>query len=55
MMHLTLEKLEAPGSLEIRWSGGWVHPHGDRGVRRMYGMWNSQRVGGEGRGMEYGV
>jgi hypothetical protein len=29
MMHLTLERLEAPRSLEIRW-GGWVgHPHGD--------------------------
>jgi hypothetical protein len=24
------------------------HPHGDRGVGRRYGMWNSQRVDGGG-------
>jgi hypothetical protein len=36
MMHLTLKRLEAPGSLEVSW---W-------GVGRKYGMWNSQRVGG---------
>ena len=31
MMHITLKRLEAPGSLEVRW--GWVlgHPRGDRG------------------------
>jgi hypothetical protein len=29
MMHLTLKRLEAPGSLEIRWGGGWGHPPGD--------------------------
>jgi hypothetical protein len=27
---------------------GWEHPHGDRGVRCRYGMWNSQRVDWEG-------
>jgi hypothetical protein len=29
MMNLTLKRLEAPGSLEVRWGGGWVHPRGD--------------------------
>jgi hypothetical protein len=48
MMHLTLKRLEAPGSLEVRWGGGWGHSHGDRGVGRRYGMWNSQRVNGGG-------
>jgi hypothetical protein len=47
MMHLTLNRLEAPGSLEVRWSGAWGHPCGDRGVGRRYGMWNSQRVDGK--------
>jgi hypothetical protein len=28
MMHLTLKRLEAPGSLEVRWGGGG-HPHGE--------------------------
>ena len=27
---------------------GWGHPHGDRGVGRRYGMWNSWRVDREG-------
>ena len=26
MKHLTLKRLEAPGSLEVRWGGGWGHP-----------------------------
>jgi hypothetical protein len=46
MKHLTLKRLEAPGSLEVRWSEGWGHPHEDSGVGRRYGMWNSQRVNG---------
>jgi hypothetical protein len=29
MMHLTLKRLEAPGSLEVRWGGGWRYPDGD--------------------------
>jgi hypothetical protein len=49
MMHLTLKRLEAPESLDIRWDGGWGHPHEDRGLGRRYGMWNSQRVD-QGRG-----
>jgi hypothetical protein len=40
MMHLTLERLEAPAS-QVGW--GWRHPCGDRGVGRRYGMWNSRR------------
>jgi hypothetical protein len=46
MMHLTLKRLEAPGSLEVRWGGGWGHSHGDRVVGRRCGMWNSWRVDG---------
>jgi hypothetical protein len=52
MMHLTLEKLESPGWLEVRWGGGWGYPHRDRKVGRRYGIWNSWRVEGE---MKYGV
>ena len=44
MIYLTLKNLEAPGSLEVRWDGGWGHPYGVRGVWRRYGMWNTQRV-----------
>jgi hypothetical protein len=29
MIHLNLKRLEAPGSLEARWGGGWGHPSGD--------------------------
>jgi hypothetical protein len=29
MMHLTLKRLEAPGSLEVRCSWGWGHIRGD--------------------------
>jgi hypothetical protein len=29
MMHLNLKRLEASGSLEIRWDGGWEYPHGE--------------------------
>jgi hypothetical protein len=41
MMHLTLKRLEAPGSLEFSWVGaGDVHV--ETGViERRYGMWNS--------------
>jgi hypothetical protein len=49
MMHLTLKRLEDPGSGEVWWGGsrGWRHPHGYREGRR-YGMWNSQRIDWEG-------
>jgi hypothetical protein len=59
MMHLTLKRLEAPGSLEVRWGGGWGwgNPHGDRGfLGEKYRMWNSQKVdGGQGKGIKLGV
>jgi hypothetical protein len=48
MMHLTLKRQEAPGSLEVRWGRGWGHPRGDRRVGWRCGMWNSQRVDGVG-------
>jgi len=50
-MHLTLKRLEAPGSSEVRWSGGWGHPHGDV-VGRRYGMWNSRRIDGGVQGVD---
>jgi hypothetical protein len=31
MMHLTLKRLEAKRSLDIRWGGGWGHPRGEGG------------------------
>jgi hypothetical protein len=30
MMHLNGKRLEAPGSLEVRWGGGWEHPYGEQ-------------------------
>jgi hypothetical protein len=51
MKYLTLKRLEAPGSLEDRWDGGF---HVLMGWTRC-GMWNSKRVDGEGQGMVYGV
>jgi hypothetical protein len=44
-MHLSLKRLETPGSLEV-W--GREYPPGDREAGRRYGMWKSQRVGQEG-------
>jgi hypothetical protein len=45
MMHLTLKRLEAPGSLEFRWGGKWENPCGDWNVvGKSSGMWSSQRV-----------
>jgi hypothetical protein len=55
MKHLTLKRLEAPESLEVRWGGGWGIHVQTRRVGRRCGMWSSWRVGGEEQGMEYGV
>ena len=44
MMHLTLKRLEALGSLVVRWVGDWGHPHCDGMNCR---MWSSHRVDGE--------
>jgi hypothetical protein len=30
MIHLTLKRLEAPGSFDVRWDEVWKHLHGDR-------------------------
>ena len=53
MMHLTLKRLEAPGSLEVRWGGGWgIHVEtGSRGEER----WDVEQLeggwGGAGNGI----
>jgi hypothetical protein len=52
--HLTLKRLEAPGSLEVRWGGGIHMEMGWSGVE-VWDVEQSRRVDGEGRGMEYGV
>jgi hypothetical protein len=51
MMHLTLKRLEAPGSLEVRWGVVWGHPRGDEGwgVGRWEEVWDvEQSEGGWG-------
>jgi hypothetical protein len=52
MMHLTLKKLEAPGSLEIRWGGGLGYPCEDSwggeelwDVEQSEGRWGGIGVG----------
>jgi hypothetical protein len=55
MISLTLKRLEAHGCLEVRWSRGWGHPCGDRGLGGRCGMWSSQSVDGEEWAMDYGV
>jgi hypothetical protein len=47
-MHLTLKRLEVPGSGEVWWNMGWgVHPLGDMGLGEE--VWNvKQRVDLEG-------
>jgi hypothetical protein len=41
-MHLTLERLLAPGSREVWLGRGWGHLPGEEGRRCR--MWNSRRV-----------
>jgi hypothetical protein len=49
MMHLTLKRLEAPGSLEVRWGGGLGHICGDRiGWEEVWDV--EQTEGGSGLG-----
>ena len=43
MMHLTLKRLEAPGSLEVRWGGDILV---ETGVETRYVTWNSWGVDG---------
>jgi hypothetical protein len=58
MMHLTLKRLEAPGSLEVGGRGqvGWRMGTSmwRQGVGRRYEMWNSRRVDGERGTLKYG-
>jgi hypothetical protein len=55
MMHLTLKRLHAPGSLEVRWGVGvGIHMKTGR-VGKRCGMWSSQRMDGRGQGIDYGV
>ena len=54
MLHLIPKRLKAPGSLEVEDRGihmetGWV------GEEVWCVLWSSQRVDGEGQGMEHGV
>jgi hypothetical protein len=52
MIHLTLKRLEAPGSLEVRWSMGvGIFTWRQGGGEEVWdGIWNSQRVDGVGEG-----
>jgi hypothetical protein len=52
MMHLTLKRLETPGSLEVRWGGG-VGPPTWRQVGREE-VWDVEQSGGWG-GVENGI
>jgi hypothetical protein len=50
MKHLTLKRLEAPGSLEVRWEGGWGIP-----VETGWGreeVWDVDQLAGRWRGAE---
>jgi hypothetical protein len=53
MMYLTLKRLEASGSLEVRWDRGWGHPRGDRGG--LGGGVGCGAVGGWMRGAGNGI
>jgi hypothetical protein len=47
MMHLTLKRLEAPVSLEVRWGGRVASSWRQDGLGRRCGAWSSQRVDGK--------
>jgi hypothetical protein len=50
MMHLTLRRLEAPRSLEVRWGGGG-DIHLETGVGGREEVWDVEQLeGGLGRG-----
>jgi hypothetical protein len=53
MMHLTLKRLEAPGSLEVRWGGGrGIH------VEMRWGreeVWDVEKSEGGWGGVENGI
>jgi hypothetical protein len=55
MMHLTLKRLKAPGSLEVRWGReGDIHVETRWGGEEVWHVEQSES-GWEGQGMEYGV
>jgi hypothetical protein len=55
-MHLTLKRLEGPGSSEVKWGWEWGHPCGDRvGWQIDVGLEQMKYRRGEGKGMEYGL
>ena len=46
--------MEAQGSLEVRWGGGWDHPRGEGvGWEEVWDV--EQSEGGWGGGIKYGV
>jgi hypothetical protein len=46
MMHLTLKRLEVPGSLEVQWGGEWEHACGNGWVGEE--VWDGEQTeGGE--------
>ena len=56
MMHLTLKRLEAPGSLEVRWGGGGgIHMEMGWGGEEVWDVEQSEGGWVGGQGMEYGV
>ena len=53
MMHLTLKRLEAPGSLESRWGGGrGIHVETGCGGEE---LWNVEQLEGWREGVENGI
>jgi hypothetical protein len=48
MMHLTLKRLEAPGSLEVRWGGWWgIHVEMEWGGEEVWNVEQSEgKMGG---------
>jgi hypothetical protein len=54
MMHLTLKRLEAQGSLEVRWGGGIEISWWRQGCEEE--VWDVEKLeGGLGEGIKYGM
>jgi hypothetical protein len=53
MIHLTLKRLEVPGSLEVRWAGGWgIHVEVGWGGEE---VWDVEQVEVDGEGSRNGI
>jgi hypothetical protein len=50
MMHLTLKRLEAPGSFEVRWGWGGIHMEKGSGGEEVWDVEWLKGVWGGGRG-----